>query len=192
MKFCKPDNSSTGRLKHLAFLVPFALRALAPVTLVLAGMVALAYADPVPQAIIDASTASRQFTTEMVDQDITQANIQDTICHKRFTKTIRPAVTYTNGVKFKLMHDAGIPEADADKYELDHIVPLILGGHPRKLANLMLQPYEGVLGARQKDRLEIKLQNMVCDGEIDLPTAQREIGSDWVSTYEKYITHKKR
>lgn len=161
-------------------------------TLVLAGMVALAYADPVPQAIIDAAIAPRQFTAEMLNPDITQANVQDTICRKRFTKTIRPAVVYTNGVKFKLMREAGIPEADADKYELDHIVPLVVGGQPRKLANLMLQPYEGVLGARKKDRLEIKLQNMVCDGEIDLATAQREIGTDWVSTYEKYIRHKKR
>jgi hypothetical protein len=152
----------------------------------------VAFADPVPQAVIDASIAPRQFTTEMVNQDITQANIQDTICRKRFTKIIRPSVSYTNGVKFKLMRDAGIPEADADKYELDHIVPLVVGGHPRKLANLMLQPYEGALGARQKDRLELKLQNMVCNGEIDLATAQREIGSDWVSAYEKYIKHKKR
>jgi hypothetical protein len=155
-------------------------------------MVGLAYADPVPQAIIDTSIAPHHFTAEMVNQDITQANIQDTICRKRFTKTIRPSVIYTNGVKFKLMREAGIPEADADKYELDHIVPLVVGGHPRKLANLMLQPYEGVLGARKKDRLEIKLQNMVCDGEIDLAAAQQDIGSDWVSAYEKYITHKKR
>ena len=159
--------------------------------LVLVGLVAFAHADPVPQAIIDASIAPRAFTSEMLNQDITQANIQDTICRKGFTKTIRPAVIYTNGVKFKLMREAGIPEEDADKYELDHIVPLAVGGHPRKLANLMLQPYEGTLGARQKDRLELKLQNMVCNGELDLATAQREIGSDWVTAYTKYIRHKK-
>ena len=148
-------------------------------------------ADPVPQAIIDASVAPRHFSTEMLNPDITQENSQDTICRKGFTKTIRPAVVYTNGVKFKLMREAGIPEEDADKYELDHIVPLALGGHPRKLANLMLQPYEGTaLNARQKDRLELKLQHMVCSGELDLATAQREIGSDWVGAYAKHIRHK--
>jgi hypothetical protein len=156
------------------------------------GSAAIAYADSIPQAVIDAAVAPRQFSNEMVNQDITQANIQDTICRKGFTKTIRPAVVYTNGVKFKLMREAGIPEADADKYELDHIVPLAVGGHPRKLVNLMLQPYEGALGARQKDRLELKLHDMVCAGELDLATAQREIGSDWGDAYERYVKHKKR
>lgn len=159
--------------------------------LAISGVLILAHADPVPQATIDAAIASRQFTPEMLNPDITQANIQDSICRKGFTKLIRPAVVYTNGVKFKLMREAGISEADADKYELDHIVPLAVGGHPRKLANLMLQPYEGALGARQKDRLELKLHDMVCAGELDLAIAQREIGSDWVVAYTKYIKHKR-
>ena len=159
-------------------------------TLVLAAFTTLACADTIPQSVIDAATSPRQFSTEMLNPDISQANIQETICRKGFTKTIRPATVYTNGVKFKLMRETGIPEEDADKYELDHIVPLALGGHPRKLANLMLQPYEGKLGARQKDRLELKLQHMVCSGELDLAIAQRQIGSDWVSAYTKYIRHK--
>jgi len=153
----------------------------------LVAITAFASADPVPQAVIDASIAPRHFSTEMLNPDITQENIHDTVCRKRFTKTIRPAVVYTNGVKFKLMREAGIPEEDAGKYELDHIVPLAVGGHPRKLANLMLQPYAGALGARQKDRLELKLQNMVCNNELALATAQREIGSDWVTAYTRYI-----
>src|SRR5437870_332686 len=114
--------------------------------LVIANAIAFAYANPVPQAVIEASIKPRVFSTEMLNQDITQANIQDTICSKGFTKTIRPAVSYTNGVKFKLLREAGIPEADAGLYELDHIVPLAVGGHPRKMANLMLQPYENFEG----------------------------------------------
>lgn len=103
---------------------------------------------------------------------------------------MRPSVIYTNGVKFRLMRDAGIPAEDAGLYELDHIVPLAIGGHPRNLANLMLQPYEGALGARQKNRLELKLQYMVCAGDIGLATAQKEVGSDWVAAYWKYIRRK--
>lgn len=38
----------------------------------------------------------------------------------------------------------------ASQYELDHIVPLALGGHPRNLKNLMLQPWEGADGAHAK------------------------------------------
>lgn len=165
------------------------------VALILASFVTVTYANPVPHAVSEAAIKPRVFSGEMINQDITQSNIQDTICRKRFTNTIRPAVSYTNGVKFKLMREAGIPDEDAGMYELDHIVPLVVGGHPRKLANLMLQPYEnieGKPGARQKDRLELKLLNMVCNEEIDLAAAQREIGADWLTAYGKYIKHKRK
>lgn len=152
-------------------------------------------ANPVPQVVSDAAIQPRVFSDEMLNHDITQSNVQDTICRKGYTKTIRPTVVYTNGVKFKLMREAGIPEEDASLYELDHIVPLSVGGHPRKIANLMLQPYENFEekpGARQKDRLELNLQNMVCNDEIHLSTAQREIGADWLAVYGKYIKHKRK
>lgn len=160
-------------------------------TIMLGSLAMFANADPIPQAVADAAIAPRQFSTEMLNPDITQANIHDTICRKGFTKTIRPAVVYTNGVKFKLMREAGIPETDADKYELDHIVPLAVGGHPRKLVNLMLQPYEGKLGARQKDRLELKLHDLVCSSGLALASAQQEIGNNWVSAYRKYVLYKR-
>lgn len=153
-------------------------------------LVTFVYAAPVPQHVSDASIRPRIFSGEMLNQDISQENIYDSICQKGFTKTIRPAVVFTNGVKFKLMREAGIPTEDAGLYELDHIVPLAVGGHPRKLANLQLQPYEGEFGAKQKDRLEHKLHQMVCSGKIDLSTAQREIGSDWTKAYVRYIKHK--
>lgn len=165
------------------------------VALILASFVTVTYANPVPHAVSEAAIQPREFSGEMLNQDITQSNIQDTICRKRFTNTIRPPISYMNGVKFKLLREAGIPEENAGLYELDHIVPLSVGGHPRKLANLMLQPYENIEdkpGARQKDRLELKLQSMVCNEEIDLATAQREIGGDWLTAYGKYIKHKRK
>lgn len=147
-------------------------------------------AQTIPQSVIDHSINPRVFTNEMLDPDINQSNISETICRKGYTKTVRPSTIYTNGVKYKLLREAGLIEDDASLYELDHIVPLALGGHPRKLSNLMLQPWEGREGAKQKDRLERKMQNMVCNGEISLTTAQHEIGSDWLSSYSRYIKHK--
>jgi len=38
-----------------------------------------------------------------------------------------------------------------------------------------------------KDALEDRLRNMVCSGQIDLATAQREISRDWVAAYKKYF-----
>ena len=149
-------------------------------------------AQTIPQAVIEHSINPRVFTNEMIDSDISQSNINETICRKGYTKTVRPSTIYTNGVKKKLLREAGLVEADASLYELDHIVPLALGGHPRKLSNLMLQPWEGSEGAKQKDRLERKMQNMVCRGDIALTNAQHEIGSDWMTAYVRYIKHKGR
>jgi hypothetical protein len=38
-----------------------------------------------------------------------------------------------------------------------------------------------------KDALERKLHNLVCAGELDLKTAQREIASNWIEAYKKYV-----
>jgi hypothetical protein len=38
-----------------------------------------------------------------------------------------------------------------------------------------------------KDALERKLHKLVCAGQLDLKTAQREIASDWIEAYKKYM-----
>ena len=92
---------------------------------------------------------------------------------------MRPASSYTHGVKAKLLREAGIDESKANDFELDHIVPLALGGHPRKLSNLALQPWDGPQGAKMKDILEVRLQKLVCHGEVPLTDAQACIAEDW-------------
>ena len=151
-------------------------------------VISFAHSEDVPQQVIDNANNSRLFTSEMLNHDVTQDNINDTICRKRYSKTIRPPGSYMKTIKLTFLQEASIPSEDAELYELDHIVPLVLGGHPRILVNLMLQPYQGALGAKQKDRLELKLLDMVCKHEINLDSAQREIGTDWVSAYGKYIS----
>ena len=41
--------------------------------------------------------------------------------------------------------------------------------------------------ARVKDELEEQLHEMVCDGQLDLSTAQSDIAKDWVGAYKKYF-----
>ena len=41
--------------------------------------------------------------------------------------------------------------------------------------------------ARVKDQLEDLLPNLVCQGEIDLATAQHDIATDWIAAYKKYF-----
>jgi hypothetical protein len=38
-----------------------------------------------------------------------------------------------------------------------------------------------------KDELERLLPSLVCDGRIDLRTAQRDISADWIGAYKKYF-----
>ena len=72
------------------------------------------------------------------------------------------------------------------EYELDHIIPLAIGGHPRKLTNLQLQLWDEENGAKRKDRIEVKLQRLVCTDQVSLGDAQREIADNWPAAYHKY------
>ncbi len=38
-----------------------------------------------------------------------------------------------------------------------------------------------------KDALESLLRQRVCDGSMDLATAQREIAGNWIGAYQKYF-----
>ena len=85
-------------------------------------------------------TTQQVVPIEALNADVRQDTIQQTICTAGYTASVRPSTAYTNGVKAKLLRERGQTQASADEYERDHIVPLALGGHPRNLKNLMLQP----------------------------------------------------
>jgi len=118
--------------------------------------------------------------------DVRQETIGQTICVPGYTKAVRPSTNFTYGVKQMLLKRTGRDRAQAFEYELGHIIPLGLGGHPRKLENLELQLRAGESGARRKDRIGAKLQCMVCSGQVTLADAQREILTDWQAAYHRY------
>jgi anti-sigma factor RsiW len=81
----------------------------------------------------------------------------------------------------------GIRDPRPRSYEVDYLIPPALGGSddPR---NLWPQPYStGVWNARVKDALEDRLRSLVCGGELDLATAQRDLARDWIAAYKKYF-----
>ena len=108
----------------------------------------------------------------VVNPDVTQDNIGQTICVPGWTKTIRPSVGYTNGVKREML---GLAHVDMRAYELDHFIPLELGGHPKDRQNLWPQPWGGKCGAHAKDVMEKSLHRKVCDRQMTLAAAQVEI-----------------
>lgn len=72
-------------------------------------------------------------------------------------------------------------------YEVDYLISPALGGSS-EIRNLWPVPYaEGVWTSRVKDALEDHLRALVCDGKVDLATAQHEISSNWIAAYQKYF-----
>ncbi len=74
-----------------------------------------------------------------------------------------------------------------DEYELDYLITPELGGAP-DARNLWPQRYAiPIWNAYAKDQLEALLPKLVCAGELDLVTAQRDIAVDWITAYQKYF-----
>jgi hypothetical protein len=128
--------------------------------------------------------SARAVPSEALNADVRQDTIHQTICVPGYTASVRPAASYTNGVKRRLVREQSMPDAQAADYELDHRVPLALGGHPRALVNLGLQPWPD---AKRKDVLEKRLQGLVCGGKVGLAVAQSEIYFDWTAAHRKYV-----
>lgn len=113
-------------------------------------------------------------TPGATDPRVTQANIQSTICLKGYTATIRPPVSYTNPLKARLEVAYGY----SGPAELDHLIPLELGGAPSDPKNLWPEP--GAI-PNPKDRVENAAHAAACSGRITLAHAQQAIATDWTA-----------
>jgi anti-sigma factor RsiW len=90
-------------------------------------------------------------------------------------------------VRLSVLRSYGMEQVPADQYELDYLITPALGGAP-EARNLWPQRYaERVWNAGVKDQLEDLLPRLVCEGRVDLRTAQRDIAADWVAAYRKYF-----
>ncbi len=122
-------------------------------------------------------------TPGAISPAVTQANLDSTICSHGYTETVRPPESVTEAEKEASITAYGDPGSLHD-YEYDHLVPLELGGATNDPRNLWPEP-----GAspNPKDKLEDRLNAMVCEGEIGLATSQREIATDWVAAYHRLV-----
>ncbi|MGB6462733.1 MAG: carboxypeptidase-like regulatory domain-containing protein [Nitrosotalea sp.] len=118
-------------------------------------------------------------TPGAADPQVTQDNIDSTICVSGYASSVRPPVSYTEPLKFKLMDAYGYTDS-ASNYELDHLIPLEIGGAPADVRNLWPEPHYTTPNSYDKDTLENYLHEQVCSGAIDLKTAQNEIATNWV------------
>ena len=80
----------------------------------------------------------------------------------------------------------GVPASSTKNYELDYLITPALGGSD-SIQNLWPQPYSSTWNARVKDQLEDHLHELVCQGKVQLATAQNDIASDWIAAYKRYF-----
>ena len=120
-------------------------------------------------------------TPGSIDPAVTQAGIRSTICKKGWTKTVRPPESQTERFKYDVAYPA-YRTPRSERTELDHLVPLELGGS-NDATNLWP---ESPPTPNPKDKVEDVLNAAVCDGRVSLAAAQRAIAADWL-TAEKTL-----
>jgi hypothetical protein len=92
-----------------------------------------------------------------LNPDVTQATIFETVCVRGWTKTVRPPFSVSNAIKLAKLRERGLTAADKSRFELDHIIPLALGGSPDDPRNLQLEPWSE---ADAKDDVEACLDGV--------------------------------
>jgi hypothetical protein len=114
-----------------------------------------------------------------------RASSREAVCSVPDGEAPSPAVSAA--VAQEVFRRYGIRNPRPRTYEVDYLIPPALGGtgDPR---NLWPQPYSaGVWNARVKDALEDRLRTLVCEGNLDLASAQRDLARDWIGAYKKYF-----
>lgn len=185
-------------------------RALSPLTIaVIVIVLALAIAavwmllHRVPAAPSDQTIAAlpdRRLTPGAIDPGVTDADI----CAHDWAPgdppqrggdlTYSKAARHTSGtVKDAVFAEYNLtnPHDRGQSWEVDHLVPLALGGRDVQ-DNLWPESRRGDgMNAWAKDRLEYRLYRLVCDPQpgttpLPLATAQAAFTTDWVAAYHRY------
>jgi hypothetical protein len=128
-------------------------------------------------------TAAPALADPALNSAVTEATLNETICSPGYTPRVRLPWYTMARIKLRLLRARGESWLDAPKYELDHIIPLCLGGAPGDLSNLQLQPWDE---ATRKDRVEVQAMRCVCAGKATLAEAQHDLATDWRAAYHKY------
>lgn len=106
------------------------------------------------------------------------------VCTPGYTKLVR---NVPSEVKKEVYAAYGITHREQGEFEVDHLISLELGGS-NDIKNLWPESYlTEPWNAKVKDQLENELHAEICDGWIDMKTAQHEIATDWIAAYKKHF-----
>jgi hypothetical protein len=140
-------------------------------------------------------------TPGVTNPEVTQANIQQTICVTGWAATIRPPHSYTDTLKKQQLQAVRFTDKNPAHYEEDDFISLELGGNPRDEKNLWPEMWgtpgtpltsrgpfpPSLVGAKAKDKTETALNTAVCKGTLTLQEAQQIIQTDWFKYYRDHV-----
>lgn len=145
------------------------------------------YAAVAPES---AALPNPNLTPGAIDPRVTQYNLRETVCRPGgYTKSVRPPVSYTEPLKRRLIAEYGYSDRRMYDYELDHLIPLSVGGAASDPRNLWPEAHHvvGGWGSYAKDRLELRIHDMLCQGQISLTQAQQAFAGNWINAYRQYV-----
>lgn len=138
------------------------------------------------RAVVLASGAvlpDRTCTPGAASAAVTQTNLSTTICRSGYAGSVRAPRGETSTVKRAAIRAYQVPATTPTaRIELDHTVPLELGGS-NDTSNLWPQPSDlpGTTYRNRKDTVEGHLHTAVCTGRVPLAKAQNAIALDWTT-----------
>ena len=125
-------------------------------------------------------------TPGAVNPEVTQDNLQETVCAAGWTEKISPPEAKLEKLKAKQVKQLHL-KGPAKNYHEDHLVPLCAGGHPTDPRNLWPQRVEGDWNYKVKDQLETAVCKALCSGDLTLEQARSMfLEPDWTKVFLKF------
>ena len=122
-------------------------------------------------ALMFVSTSSFAVDHTVMPKGVVAVTDKSVLCVPGYSSTVRPPVSYTNRLK-RIWVGKG---HNINEYELDHYIPIALGGSPTDPNNLWLQYWAS---AKRKDVQEALLHRDMCKG-IYTPQQAQELMRRW-------------
>ena len=124
-------------------------------------------------------------TPGAINHNVTQESIQQTVCVKGYTKTIRPPAHFTNKVKKRQLCEYGYTDTNPKYYEEVHLTPPSIGGNPSDPRNLWPKPQISAWDAGKKDQPKFVTYRMVCAQEISFAEVQQAMAINLIEAWKK-------
>ena len=132
----------------------------------------------------DLSWASLAIPDRNLTPGATRPVSLENVCSMAHEEVVREV---PDSVRQQVFREYGIVNPRPEDYEIDYLIAPGLGG-TEDIHNLWPEPSSSVgWNAHVKDALEERLHQLVCAGDLDIPTAQRAIATDWITAYKKYL-----